>query len=166
MVAAGAAVDFIQEVTGSLRLRHLGAAPLIEEGRVRLEATTLANLELYYKRGRSGSVSTSSTGSPRRMPTSAISCPALAWRVRWRRRGSPYPSGRTAPVSLVAQIIDVTQKSSARDHSLFGRRRLSRSTTKTDWVSLRAKDGAGADAEGRTPVAKKIAVTGDTGMAG
>ena len=37
--------------SGSLRLRHFGGAPLIEDGSVRSEPTTLVNLGLYYKAG-------------------------------------------------------------------------------------------------------------------
>jgi hypothetical protein len=38
--------------SGSLRLRHFGAAPLIEDGSVRSEPTTLVNLGLFYRTGR------------------------------------------------------------------------------------------------------------------
>ena len=40
------------EFTGSLRLRHFGSAPLIEDGTVKSEPTTLVNLGLDYDIGR------------------------------------------------------------------------------------------------------------------
>lgn len=52
VVSAGAAVDLGRGVTGSLRLRHFGAAPLIEDGSVRSRPTTLVNLGAYYTLGR------------------------------------------------------------------------------------------------------------------
>lgn len=50
--AAGAAFDVGHGVTGSLRVRHFGAAPLIEDGSVRSNPTTLVNLGTYYTIGR------------------------------------------------------------------------------------------------------------------
>lgn len=49
-ISAGAAVDFGGGLNGSLRMRHFGAAPLIEDGSARSNATTLVNLGLYYER--------------------------------------------------------------------------------------------------------------------
>ena len=51
VVSAGASVDLGGGLTTSLRLRHFGAAPLIEDGSVRSRATTLLNLGGYYTRG-------------------------------------------------------------------------------------------------------------------
>ncbi|WP_238995273.1 TonB-dependent receptor [Sphingomonas solaris] len=52
VVSAGAALDLGHGVTGSLRVRHFGAAPLIEDGSVRSNPTTLVNLGTYYTAGR------------------------------------------------------------------------------------------------------------------
>ncbi len=51
VISAGGAVDFGKGFTGSLRLRHFGAAPLIEDGSERSDPTTLVNLGLYYTTG-------------------------------------------------------------------------------------------------------------------
>lgn len=47
-VAAGAAVDFDNGIFGSLRLRHFGPRPLIEDGSVTSSSTTLVNLRAGY----------------------------------------------------------------------------------------------------------------------
>ena len=52
VVSAGGTVDLGRGITGSLRLRHLGAAPLIEDGSARSDPTTLVNLGGYYAFGR------------------------------------------------------------------------------------------------------------------
>lgn len=51
VVSAGAAVAFGSGLSGSLRVRHFGTAPLIEDGSVRSRPTTLVNLGLYYAAG-------------------------------------------------------------------------------------------------------------------
>ena len=43
-VAAGAAVDFDNGLFGSMRVRHFGERPLIEDGSVKSDPTTLVNL--------------------------------------------------------------------------------------------------------------------------
>jgi hypothetical protein len=48
-VAAGAAVDFDNGLFGSLRVRHFGPRPLIEDGSVESDATTLVNLRAGYE---------------------------------------------------------------------------------------------------------------------
>ncbi len=52
VVAGGAEVDFRHGITGSLRLRHFGAAPLIEDDRAKSKPTTLVNLGGYWRFGR------------------------------------------------------------------------------------------------------------------
>lgn len=52
VLAAGVSVDPLDAWTLSLRLRHLGAAPLIEDGSVRSRATSLVNLGSYWRIGR------------------------------------------------------------------------------------------------------------------
>jgi outer membrane receptor protein involved in Fe transport len=52
VVSAGAALDFGHGITGSLRLRHFGKAPLIEDNSARSRPTTLVNAGVYYKLGR------------------------------------------------------------------------------------------------------------------
>ena len=47
-IAAGAAVDFDNGLFGSLRLRHFGERPLIEDGTVESDPTTLVNLQAGY----------------------------------------------------------------------------------------------------------------------
>jgi hypothetical protein len=49
MIAAGATVTVPNGLFGSLRLRYFGPRPLIEDNRVRSQATTLVNLETGYK---------------------------------------------------------------------------------------------------------------------
>ena len=49
--AAGATVDLPSGFSGSLRLRHFGKAPLIEDGSVESDPTTLVNAGLYYRTG-------------------------------------------------------------------------------------------------------------------
>ena len=52
VVSAGAAVDLGRDIDVSLRVRHFGAAPLIEDDSVRSEPTTIVNLGAYYTIGR------------------------------------------------------------------------------------------------------------------
>ncbi|MEJ7925752.1 TonB-dependent receptor [Sphingobium sp. AN641] len=52
VISAGAAVELGHGLSGSLRLRHFGASPLIEDGSVRSDPTTLINLGAYYRAGR------------------------------------------------------------------------------------------------------------------
>jgi len=52
VVSAGVALDLGNGLSGSLRLRHFGAAPLIEDGSARSNPTTLVNLGAYYRFGR------------------------------------------------------------------------------------------------------------------
>jgi outer membrane receptor protein involved in Fe transport len=52
VISAGAAFDFGHGISSSLRLRHFGAAPLIEDDSARAKPTTLVNLGAYYKLGR------------------------------------------------------------------------------------------------------------------
>ena len=49
VVSAGATIDSIHNVFGSLRLRYFGPRPLIEDNSVRSQATRLVNLEAGYK---------------------------------------------------------------------------------------------------------------------
>lgn len=51
VISAGAAIELGHGLTGSLRLRHFGASPLIEDGSVRSDRTTLVNLGVYYRIG-------------------------------------------------------------------------------------------------------------------
>ena len=48
-LGAGATLTFQNGITSSLRLRHLGTAPLIEDNSVRSEPTTLVNFGLSYE---------------------------------------------------------------------------------------------------------------------
>ena len=48
---AGVTVEPLERLTGSLRLRHFGKAPLIEDASVFSEPTTIVNLGLYYDLG-------------------------------------------------------------------------------------------------------------------
>lgn len=52
VVSAGASWDLAPGLVTSLRLRHFGAAPLIEDGQVWSEPTTLVNWGGYWTRGR------------------------------------------------------------------------------------------------------------------
>jgi outer membrane receptor protein involved in Fe transport len=52
VISAGAAVDLGHGFSTSLRVRHFGAAPLIEDDSVRSEPTTLVNLGAYFRTGR------------------------------------------------------------------------------------------------------------------
>lgn len=52
VLEAGATADLAPGLSGSLRLRHFGSAPLIEDGSRRSDPTTLVNLGLYYRIGR------------------------------------------------------------------------------------------------------------------
>ena len=49
VLSAGATVDSLHHVIGSVRLRYFGPRPLIEDNSVRSKATSLANLEAGYK---------------------------------------------------------------------------------------------------------------------
>ncbi len=49
VIAAGATVDHIRGVFGSLRLRHFGPRALVEDNSVRSDATSLLNLAAGYK---------------------------------------------------------------------------------------------------------------------
>lgn len=51
VISAGAALEFGKGFSGSLRVRHFGAAPLIEDDSVRSKPTTLVNLGFYYTTG-------------------------------------------------------------------------------------------------------------------
>jgi hypothetical protein len=48
-VAAGASVDFTNGLFGSLRVRHFGKRPLIEDGSVKSDPTTLVNLQTGWR---------------------------------------------------------------------------------------------------------------------
>ena len=48
-VAAGTAVDFDNGIFGSLRVRHFGERPLIEDGSVESDPTTLVNLQAGWQ---------------------------------------------------------------------------------------------------------------------
>ena len=52
VASGGAAVDFGRGLSASLRLRHFGAAPLIEDDSARSKPTTLVNIGGYYQLGR------------------------------------------------------------------------------------------------------------------
>ena len=52
VLSGGAAFEFVHGMSASLRLRHYGAAPLIENSSARSRPTTLLNLGGYYKIGR------------------------------------------------------------------------------------------------------------------
>jgi hypothetical protein len=49
VISAGATLDSLHNVFGSIRLRYFGPRPLIEDDSVRPRATSLANLEAGYK---------------------------------------------------------------------------------------------------------------------
>jgi outer membrane receptor protein involved in Fe transport len=49
VISAGATLDSLHNVFGSVRLRYFGPRPLIEDDSVRSRATSLANLEAGYK---------------------------------------------------------------------------------------------------------------------
>jgi outer membrane receptor protein involved in Fe transport len=53
VASAGATVDNIRNIFGTVRLRYFGPRPLIEDGSVRSKATTLVNLDAGYKLTRS-----------------------------------------------------------------------------------------------------------------
>lgn len=48
VLGGGATAEFGGGFAGTLRVRHFGSAPLIEDGSVRSDATTIANLGAYY----------------------------------------------------------------------------------------------------------------------
>lgn len=48
VLSGGATLDLGRGLSGTLRLRHFGSAPLIEDNSVRSEATTLVNAGAYY----------------------------------------------------------------------------------------------------------------------
>jgi outer membrane receptor protein involved in Fe transport len=52
VVAAGATIDLPSGLSGSIRVRHFGSAPLIEDGSVRSDGTTLVNLGGYFRTGK------------------------------------------------------------------------------------------------------------------
>lgn len=52
VLSGGATFDLGRGVSGTMRLRHFGSAPLVEDDSVRSEATTLVNLGAYYDFGR------------------------------------------------------------------------------------------------------------------
>lgn len=52
VLGAGAALDLTDSLTATLRVRHLGEAPLVEDGSVFSEPTTLVSLGAYYTLGR------------------------------------------------------------------------------------------------------------------
>ncbi len=49
VLSGGATADLGRGLSAAIRLRHFGAAPLIEDGSVRSDATTLVNLGAYYE---------------------------------------------------------------------------------------------------------------------
>ena len=49
MISAGAAIDSIHNVYGSVRLRYFGPRPLIEDASARSKPTRLVNLEAGYR---------------------------------------------------------------------------------------------------------------------
>ena len=51
VIAGGATAEFGRGISGSLRVRHFGSAPLIEDESVRSDPTTLVNAGLYYRFG-------------------------------------------------------------------------------------------------------------------
>ena len=51
VVAVGATADFGGGFSGSIRARHFGSAPLIEDNSVRSDPTTLVNIGAYYRIG-------------------------------------------------------------------------------------------------------------------
>jgi outer membrane receptor protein involved in Fe transport len=50
--AGGVTFEAGRGISGSVRLRHFGSAPLIEDGSARSRPTTLVNLGGYYTLGR------------------------------------------------------------------------------------------------------------------
>jgi hypothetical protein len=52
VLSAGATLDLGNGFSGSLRLRHFGTAPLIEDGSIRSRPTSLVNLGAYYRLAR------------------------------------------------------------------------------------------------------------------
>ncbi len=52
VIAGGAAIDFGDGLSHTLRLWHLGSAPLIEDGSARPRPTMLVNAGGYYRIGR------------------------------------------------------------------------------------------------------------------
>ena len=53
VISAGATVDSIHQMFGSVRWRYFGPRPLVEDGSVRSAATSLVNLEVGYRLSRS-----------------------------------------------------------------------------------------------------------------
>jgi TonB dependent receptor-like, beta-barrel len=53
VISAGATVDSVRNVFGSLRLRYFGSRPLVEDDSVRSKATSLLNAEIGYRLSRS-----------------------------------------------------------------------------------------------------------------
>jgi TonB-dependent receptor-like protein len=56
VVSAGATVDTVHDVFGSVRFRYFGSRPLIEDNSVRSRATSLVNVEAGYKVTRSARI--------------------------------------------------------------------------------------------------------------
>jgi outer membrane receptor protein involved in Fe transport len=52
VISAGATAQFGGGFSGSIRLRHFGSAPLIEDDSERSAPTTLVNAGLYYRVGK------------------------------------------------------------------------------------------------------------------
>lgn len=52
VVAAGASVAPVEDFTATLRVRHFGEAPLVEDGSAFSSPTTIVNLGLYWRIGR------------------------------------------------------------------------------------------------------------------
>ncbi len=52
VIGGGVTAEVVDDVTATLRLRHFGSAPLIEDGSARSEATTLVNGGVYWQPGR------------------------------------------------------------------------------------------------------------------
>lgn len=52
VISAGAAIELGHGFSGSLRLRHFGSAPLIEDNSARSKPTALVNVGAYYRSGR------------------------------------------------------------------------------------------------------------------
>ena len=52
VISGGAAIELAHGFSGSLRLRHFGSAPLIEDNSARSKPTTLVNAGAYYRSGR------------------------------------------------------------------------------------------------------------------
>lgn len=51
VLGGGVTGQVTDDITATLRLRHFGSAPLIEDGSARSQATTLVNAGLYWQPG-------------------------------------------------------------------------------------------------------------------